>query len=458
MGKVKDMPSKKYRKAAKAYYEKHINNPSRGEPTNKHKKKLTRENKKHSKKKGVYLGSGMTPKDIEDALKSMWSTPVGIYRQMHWIGGPISLSSIRTGGSLYDILMRGDSYKTEEKLTQQQEKIKTDIMQLKQVLGEKFINVDEIAEILEIGFISNKNVFLYGRGGHAKSEIVQEFLKYIDPDGRESFVQACGEGLSEEKLFGGLNLKKFQETGEIEYLVENSFMNKRYVVFEELLDSRMNVLLSLKDILTSGTFRQGSQQFKIKTEFVICLTNRTKQEVAEDNSIKALLERFPLEMKVEWNRYEANDYKNMFSKVLGDQLEKVATICQSINESGDFVSPRTAIHMGQVYQKTGSLISLKYFGATGDIIEKVERVEKERLQTDYLSKKLKEYEVLVASFGCTTIDQYKVAIKKIKAFLIEVGATKYTEKVFPTFASMKTAGEKLISDYKAEMFKILEND
>ena len=226
-------------------------------------------------------------------------------------------------------------------------------MNLKSVLSEKFVNIDKVADIIEIGLITKKNVFLYGRGGHAKSEIAQEILKFVDPEGRNSFVLACGEGLTEEKLFGGVDIAKFQKSGVIEHLVHNSFMNYKYVVFEELLDSRMNVLLSLKDILTSKKFRNGNQVFDIKTEFIIVLTNRTKQEVSEDNSIKALLERFPLEMKVEWDSYTSGDYSNMFSKVLKSSYPEVAKICQTLNESGDFVSPRTAIHMAEVASKKG---------------------------------------------------------------------------------------------------------
>lgn len=353
-----------------------------------------------------------------------------------------------------------DPYKQEEikQLTTEQQQLNQSVMQLKEVLRKKFINVDEVAEILEIGFVANKNVFLYGRGGHAKSEIIQEFLKYVDPTGENSFVQACGEGLSEEKLFGGLNLQKFQQTGEIEYLVENSFMNKKFVVFEELLDSRMNVLLSLKDILTSGIFRQGKQQFKIKTEFVICLTNRTKQEVAEDNSIKALLERFPLEMKVEWERYEAQDYMNMFHRVLGDTMEKVAGICQTINESGDFISPRTAIHMGQVFQKTGTLSALKYFGATKDIIEKVEKIEREREQAQYIETKKKEFERILNNNPCDCMDAYKQGLKDIRFLIEQIVGNTYVDKVFPAFNDLKTKAEAKIDEYKNEMLNIIENE
>lgn len=329
---------------------------------------------------------------------------------------------------------------------------------LKEVLNKRFVNVSEVAEILEIGLATKKNVFLYGRGGHAKSEIVQEVLKAIDPNGEDSFVQACGEGLTEEKLFGGLNLKKFQRTGEIEYLVENSFMNKKYVVFEELLDSRMNVLLSLKDILTSGIFRQGTQQFKIKTEFVICLTNRTKQEVAEDNSVKALLERFPLEMKVEWDRYEKDNYSEMFRKVLGDDYHEVADICHAINETGDFISPRTAIHMAQVYKETSKFSDLRFFGATKEVVEKMERAVNERKQKAMVDTYINE---VTAAWDCAEesddMESYKAVIKTVKEVLLKASAHTYTDKAFTRFADLKNYAEEKIEIAKTNILnKMLE--
>lgn len=326
-------------------------------------------------------------------------------------------------------------------------------MTLKDVLEKKFVFIDEVAEILEIGKKTGKNVFLYGRGGHGKSEIIQEVLKFIDPKGQDSFVQACGEGLSEEKLFGGLNLAKFQKTGEIEYLVENSFMNKKYVVFEELLDSRMNVLLSLKDILTSGIFRQGSQQFKIKTEFVICLTNRTKQEVGEDNSIKALLERFPLEQKVEWSKYESADYQLMFHKVLGSNIKEVADICQCINETGDFVSPRTAIHMAQVYTATNNVSALKFFGASSEIITKMEKLKKDENDRNYLSEQVNSLENF--EYDSDDISSTKDYLNHCKILLSDVSNKSFSDKVFPDFVEHKKTLEQKISETKELLLNLL---
>jgi hypothetical protein len=160
-----------------------------------------------------------------------------------------------------------------------------------------------------------------------------------------------------------------------------------------MLDCRLNVLLSLKDILTSKVFRQGSQTFPIKTKLVICLTNRSKQEVSEDDSIKALMERFPLEYKMEWESYNSEDYQNLFNKILKKDYEEVANICQDINKSGSFVSPRTAIHMAQVFALNSDLENLRFFGFDSSIIEEVRRQsiiqkEKEFLKTNYENFKI----------------------------------------------------------------------
>lgn len=327
---------------------------------------------------------------------------------------------------------------------------------LREALNKKFVYVDEVIDILEIGKLSKKNVFLYGRGGHAKSEIMETFLKYIDPKGEDSFIQGCGEGLTIEKLFGGMNLKKFQDTGEIEYLVEHSFMNKKYVIFEELLDSRMNVLLSLKDILTSGMFRQGSQQFKIKTEFVVCLTNRTKQEVSEDNSIKALMERFPLEVKVEWQRYESNNYQEMFSKVLGARYTEVADICHAINETGDFVSPRTAIHMAQVYKTTNNIGNLKYFGASSDIIEKMMKLRKSKEDLDFLSTIDLQLDEINDSLCLDDMPSCKSVKKRVTLIQSKLNDRSYTDKAYEKYLAVNQICDNLLHSVRESMLNIID--
>ena len=141
-----------------------------------------------------------------------------------------------------------------------------------EAVEEKFIYSNDVVDVLMTGLETGKNVLLWGKGGHGKSEITELVFKTLYKEGiikEMPFVQAFGDGLTEEKLFGGMNIKKYREEGLIEYLPEYSFMNHEIVVFEEIFDAPASVLLSLKDIMTSKKFRQGNEVFNIKTKIII---------------------------------------------------------------------------------------------------------------------------------------------------------------------------------------------
>jgi len=235
---------------------------------------------------------------------------------------------------------------------------------VQQEVEKNFIYSEDVVDVLMTGIEMGKNVILYGRGGHGKSEITELLLdtlyknKFINS---EPFVQALGDGMTEEKLFGGMDIKKFKEEGILEYLPQFSWMNHEIVVFEEIFDAPPQILLSLKDIITSGRFRQGNQSFAVKTKIIIGLTNKSKKDFAErSDSLKALAERFPLTLKVEWSSYTKASFMKLFKKVLPEEdvrtfagkLSTLANIIDMNNSNGvSFVSPRTAVAAAQIYIK-----------------------------------------------------------------------------------------------------------
>jgi hypothetical protein len=223
---------------------------------------------------------------------------------------------------------------------------------VKNPVAEKFVFMDKTVSILNVGFSTAKNVILYGPGGHGKSEITLDFLKAkgIDP-----FIQTMGTGMTTDRLFGGLNIPTFEQTGKIEYLVENSFMNSEYVIFEELFDAPDFILEQLKDILSSGVFRNGTQIFPINTKFIICCTNRTRDEFSKNMSLKALMERFPLELNVIWDNYTEISYNRLLESKFGvDNVDPVIPyLLQEYAKNGITISPRVAVTAYSVYDQCG---------------------------------------------------------------------------------------------------------
>jgi hypothetical protein len=222
----------------------------------------------------------------------------------------------------------------------------------KNPVGDKFVFMDKTVNILNVGYSTCKNVILYGPGGHGKSEITLDFLK---AKGIEPFIQTMGTGMTTDRLFGGLDIPTFETTGKIEYLVENSFMNHEYVIFEELFDAPDFILEQLKDILSSGVFRNGTQIFPINTKFIICCTNRTRDEFSKNMSLKALMERFPLELNVIWDNYTEISYNKLLESKFGvGEVDPVIPyLLQEYAKNNITISPRVAVTAYQVYDQCG---------------------------------------------------------------------------------------------------------
>jgi len=223
---------------------------------------------------------------------------------------------------------------------------------VKKSLEDSYVFMEKSIQVLEIGFKTNKNVILYGPGGHGKSELAFDFfaLKQKNP-----YVFTMGTGTSTDRLFGGIDIPTIEKTGRIEYLVENSFMNYEYVIFEELFDAPDFILEQLKDILSSGEFRMGTQVFKIKTKFIVCCTNRTREEFSKNMSLKALMERFPLEHNVIWDNYTEHSYNKLLECKYGKgEVDPVIPMLLSeYSKNSIIISPRIAVVAYDIFDGCG---------------------------------------------------------------------------------------------------------
>jgi MoxR domain in the MoxR-vWA-beta-propeller ternary systems len=218
------------------------------------------------------------------------------------------------------------------------------------VLTDKYVFMDKAMAILDVALKTEKNVILYGPGGHGKSELSYDFLveKDLIP-----YVLTFGSGMTADRLFGGLNIPVLKDTGKIEYLVENSFMNHEYVIFEEMMDGQDHLLEQLKDILSSGYFRNGTQVFKIKTKLIIGCTNKTRAEFSKNNSLRALMERFPLELNVMWDNYTETAYKTLLEKRFGEIDPMMPFLLQEYSRNSIIISPRIALDSYEIFEVCG---------------------------------------------------------------------------------------------------------
>jgi MoxR-like ATPase len=288
-----------------------------------------------------------------------------------------------------------------------------------------FVFMEKTSKILEIGFSTNKNLVLYGPGGHGKSEITAAFFadRGINP-----YVITMGTGMTTDRMFGGLDIPTFNATGKIEYLVENSFMNHEYVVFEEMFDAPDFILEQLKDILSSGVFRNGTQVFPIKTKFIVCCTNRTREEFSKNMSLKALMERFPLELNVIWDNYTDITYNKLLEERFGEgNVDPIIPfILQEYAKASIVISPRVAITAYAIFQEHGpeSLGFIAEFAKKPSIIANSLKAFEAQAKMREAAQKMVDFCSLLdlnalsnseelGSFT-TTLDEYKALVIEFK--------------------------------------------
>ncbi len=336
------------------------------------------------------------------------------------------------------------------------------------ILNGAFVFVEEMSRVLSLAFTSKKNVIVFGPAGHGKSEMVKAVIDGLGLD-NEAFYQFFGEGMDESRLFGGLNFRKLEDEKILEYFPEKSFLNSRVVVFEELFDAPASVLLALKDVLTAKELRNGSQRFKMKTEIIICLTNKEPSEISDlGPAAHALIERFPLQLNLKWKNYSARSYLTMFEKVasrlngpiLNGFKAVLAEILAKASTEGNFVSPRTAVHAFQICQSAAAmrgadhvgkedLVDLRFLPGLEGLAETIQKdldaaMERAAAERNIQVAESKLNELLSElSVATTPIKALQVA-KKFVAFQDEISSLKVTDGLTERRKQLReTVGQKI---------------
>lgn len=312
-----------------------------------------------------------------------------------------------------------------------------------------FVYMDDAIKALELAYKTNRNVILYGRGGYGKSEVTETFFK---SKGIEPFVLTMGSGTTPDKLLGGTDISHFigeNPTGKIEYLLENSMFNHEYVVLEELFDAPAEVLEILKDILSSKIVRNGSQQFPIKTKCIVCCTNKTREEFAKNNSLKALLERFPYGTEVKWLDHTRTNYDYLFKVSKGIECPLISYLCEKLHAKQKTISPRIALVALDTFFMTknpkddqpdvDALAIIEDFGTKSEIKSLINDFGKYALLMKYKTESSKvyaEYQEYTKT-GSKDVVQLTSIVKKYKDIADKYNKEKVSDELSTDYAEIK---------------------
>lgn len=316
-----------------------------------------------------------------------------------------------------------------------------------------FVFMDDVKRVLDVAFATRKNLILFGKGGYGKSEYA---LDYLEEHNIEPYVITMGTGMTTDRLFGGLDLPTFNQHGKIEYLVENSFMNHEVVIFEELFDAPDFILEQLKDILSAKVFRNGSQIFELKTKVIICCTNKTREEFAKNTSLKALMERFPLEFEVKWANHTRITYQKLLETKLGFADPLLTYVLEQYAVGGHTISPRIAIVAADLIDRCGPecLSFIADFNQKPELLKGAIAKFKGVIEMDNL---LKEMEKSAEEFrklklnNSTSISEGNTMNKKLATSLAKLKSIKVDDSTITALTEQQKKYTKIHDDNKKQL-------
>lgn len=147
--------------------------------------------------------------------------------------------------------------------------------------------VERTPELEQIKFamLTKEHVLLKGKTGTAKSKLGKYSFGYIT--GAKNFAIQLSKFMSEEYVFGAIDINKMRNEGKVEHITADSIIDSEFAFIDEVFDGNDALLRSLLEVLNERTFTRHTQRLTCKLHSAILTSNY----VRDDEVTEAFLDR-----------------------------------------------------------------------------------------------------------------------------------------------------------------------
>lgn len=246
-------------------------------------------------------------------------------------------------------------------------------------LNERFPNISKAVEAVVNALLHERHCILYGRGGHAKSEIVEAAIKLLHGEDyfySEVKILPCSEDTDPANFLGYVDMVEFRERGNLLYKMDATIYEYEIAILEEGFDLAEYLLTTMRDPITRGKLciNKTCHPSKLKTLFVC--TNVNPYLWAKTNSQKATLARFDMVVLNEWESYNVEDWDRMFKALKFTDYEAFSLFGERDNKDRNGMSPRDMVKMYKIYKEIGFQALSSFNGMTPERFEMLENAFK----------------------------------------------------------------------------------
>ena len=246
-------------------------------------------------------------------------------------------------------------------------------------LNERFPNISKAVEAVVNALLHERHCILYGRGGHAKSEIVEAAIKLLHGEDyfySEVKILPCSEDTDPANFLGYVDMVEFRERGNLVYKMDATIYEYEIAILEEGFDLAEYLLTTMRDPITRKKLciNKTCHPSNLKTLFVC--TNVNPYLWAKTSSQQATLARFDMVVLNEWESYEVADWDRMFKALKFTDYEAFSLFGERDNKDRKGMSPRDMVKMYKIYKEIGFQALESFNGMTPERFEMLENAFK----------------------------------------------------------------------------------
>ncbi len=164
-------------------------------------------------------------------------------------------------------------------------------------LKARFVERDEVIDLIALAAVAGEHLFLYGPPGTAKSALIRDFSGAV----RGRYFEYMLTRFSEpNEVFGPVDIARLRE-GVVATVTAGMLPEAEFAFLDELFNANSAILNNLLTVLNERVYRRGAETHRLPLLSLFSASNA----LPEDETLQALFDRFLLRCPVENLRREA---------------------------------------------------------------------------------------------------------------------------------------------------------
>jgi MoxR-like ATPase len=165
------------------------------------------------------------------------------------------------------------------------------------VLKQRFVDRDEVIDLIALAIVAGEHLFLYGPPGTAKSALIRQFATAVRGQYFEYMLTRFTEP---NEIFGPIDLVRLRE-GTVATVTTGMLPEAEFVFLDELFNANSAILNNLLTVLNERIYRRGAETHRLPMLSLFSASNH----LPEDDALRALFDRFLLRCHVDNLKREA---------------------------------------------------------------------------------------------------------------------------------------------------------